>query len=76
MFVDAELREDACVLQPEEILFLYTDGATEARCNAGFLGEEGLVDIGLWRISGNLTPARFLDKRPIGSLLQFFKLIF
>jgi serine phosphatase RsbU (regulator of sigma subunit) len=37
--------DSADVFQEEDILLLYTDGITEARCNRGFYGEEHLASV-------------------------------
>ncbi|MCL6472316.1 MAG: PAS domain S-box protein [Firmicutes bacterium] len=37
--------EDRVTLKKGDVLVLYTDGVTEARCNRGFFGEEKLIEV-------------------------------
>lgn len=44
-FMDSEFTEEEIVLDADELLFLYTDGLTEARSGHGLYGEERLFDL-------------------------------
>jgi serine phosphatase RsbU (regulator of sigma subunit) len=44
-FEDIDVREGTEKLAPGEVLVLYTDGITEARCSHEFFGEERLVEL-------------------------------
>jgi serine phosphatase RsbU (regulator of sigma subunit) len=67
-FADMEFNECEAVLAPREILFLYTDGLTEARSGEGLYGEERLfADL----ISAKYPSARAAAEQAVANVMRF-----
>lgn len=67
-FPGASFRNGEAQLEVGDVLFLYTDGVTEARGAEGFFGEERLRDLLL--AAPRDTAARLLDK-VLGRVIEF-----
>jgi len=69
-FKDLEYEDVEDRLKNEDILFLYTDGAIEARCDRELFGEERLIDLIDRSYS---TEIRKLPKRVLEKIMDFAK---
>ena len=63
-FKTLQFYEAEAVLAVEDILVVYTDGVTEARCNGGFFEEEGLINVlkGMGPLSAREVPEAIFNE--------------
>jgi serine phosphatase RsbU (regulator of sigma subunit) len=63
-FEKLKFNEAEAILKQGDMLVLYTDGVTEARCNGGFFEEEGLINIlkGMGPLPAGEVPQAIFNK--------------